>query len=133
MERQKERLLAYVLLKLNLELSHASAIYLIVSLLALRSWLVFASCFRLFWGPNEDDCMEFESVRKHGGMYLNVCGGVCMCVWYRTVGSSGTITIKCKDLLVLQLEIPGMEECLNIASSIEVLNIVITSHACYKD
>jgi len=37
------------------------------------------------------------------------------------VGSSGTITIKCKDLLVLQLEIPGMEECLNIASSIEVL------------
>ncbi|XP_016125435.1 myotubularin-related protein 9-like [Sinocyclocheilus grahami] len=37
----------------------------------------------------------------------------------RAVGSSGTITIKCKDLLVLQLEIPGMEECLNIASSIE--------------
>ncbi len=49
------------------------------------------------------------------------------------MGSSGIITVKCKDLLVLQLEIPGMEECLNIASSIEVLNIVITSHACYKD
>lgn len=41
----------------------------------------------------------------------------------RAVGqSSGTITIKCKDLLVLQLEIPGMEECLNIASSIEALS-----------
>ncbi|TRY98015.1 hypothetical protein DNTS_032621 [Danionella cerebrum] len=40
----------------------------------------------------------------------------------RAVGSSGTITIKCKDLLILQLEIPGMEECLNIASSIEALS-----------
>ncbi|KAI7804533.1 myotubularin-related protein 9 isoform X1 [Triplophysa rosa] len=40
----------------------------------------------------------------------------------RALGSSGTVTIKCKDLLVLQLEIPGMEECLNIASSIETLS-----------
>ncbi|KAI5616423.1 hypothetical protein C0J50_24025, partial [Silurus asotus] len=38
----------------------------------------------------------------------------------RTSGSSGSIVIKCKDLRVLQLDIPGMEECLNIASSIEV-------------
>lgn len=38
----------------------------------------------------------------------------------RLAGSSGTITLRCKDLKVLQLEIPGMEECLNIASSIEV-------------
>lgn len=38
----------------------------------------------------------------------------------RVSGSSGTITLRCKDLKVLQLEIPGMEECLNIASSIEV-------------
>ncbi|XP_053942526.1 myotubularin-related protein 9-like isoform X2 [Cuculus canorus] len=37
----------------------------------------------------------------------------------RLAGSSGTITLRCKDLKVLQLEIPGMEECLNIASSIE--------------
>ncbi|KAJ7428558.1 myotubularin-related protein 9-like [Willisornis vidua] len=37
----------------------------------------------------------------------------------RLSGSSGTITLRCKDLQVLQLEIPGMEECLNIASSIE--------------
>ncbi|MGH0158993.1 UNVERIFIED_CONTAM: hypothetical protein FKN15_037706 [Acipenser sinensis] len=36
--------------------------------------------------------------------------------------SSGTITIKCKDLRILQLDIPGMEECLNIASSIETLS-----------
>lgn len=35
-------------------------------------------------------------------------------------GSSGTVTIKCKDLRVLQLDIPGMEQCLNIAHSIEV-------------
>lgn len=39
---------------------------------------------------------------------------------HRFASSSGTITLKCKDLRVLQLEIPGMEECLNIASSIEV-------------
>ncbi|XP_031144576.1 myotubularin-related protein 9-like isoform X2 [Sander lucioperca] len=36
--------------------------------------------------------------------------------------SSGTITIKCKDLHVLQLDIPGMEQCLNIARSIETLS-----------
>ncbi|XP_070620749.1 myotubularin-related protein 9-like isoform X2 [Erythrolamprus reginae] len=35
---------------------------------------------------------------------------------------SGTITLKCKDLRILQLEIPGMEECLNVASSIEALS-----------
>ncbi|RLV87484.1 hypothetical protein DV515_00015655 [Chloebia gouldiae] len=39
-------------------------------------------------------------------------------------GSSGSITLRCKDLQVLQLEIPGMEECLNIASSIEALSSV---------
>ncbi|XP_069079459.1 myotubularin-related protein 9-like isoform X1 [Pleurodeles waltl] len=36
--------------------------------------------------------------------------------------SSGTITLKCKDLRVIQLEIPGMEETLNIANSIEALS-----------
>ncbi|XP_026158587.1 myotubularin-related protein 9-like isoform X2 [Mastacembelus armatus] len=40
----------------------------------------------------------------------------------RTSGSSGTITVKCKDLRVLQLDIPGMEQCLNIARSIETLS-----------
>ncbi|XP_030642516.1 myotubularin-related protein 9 isoform X1 [Chanos chanos] len=40
----------------------------------------------------------------------------------RITGSSGTITIKCKDLCVLHLDIPGMEQCLNIASSIEALS-----------
>ncbi|XP_054470192.1 myotubularin-related protein 9-like isoform X2 [Anoplopoma fimbria] len=40
----------------------------------------------------------------------------------RISGSSGTITIKCKDLQVLQLDIPGMEQCLNIARSIEILS-----------
>ncbi|XP_067389900.1 myotubularin-related protein 9-like isoform X2 [Emydura macquarii macquarii] len=42
----------------------------------------------------------------------------------RVASSSGTITLKCKDLKVLQLEIPGMEECLNITSSIEALSSV---------
>ncbi|XP_048358411.1 myotubularin-related protein 9-like isoform X2 [Sphaerodactylus townsendi] len=42
----------------------------------------------------------------------------------RLANTSGTITLKCKDLKILQLEIPGMEECLNIASSIEALSSV---------
>ncbi|XP_032936568.1 myotubularin-related protein 9-like isoform X1 [Catharus ustulatus] len=42
----------------------------------------------------------------------------------RFCGSSGTITLRCKDLRVLQLEIPGMEQCLNVASSIEALSSV---------
>ncbi|XP_051942913.1 myotubularin-related protein 9 isoform X1 [Hippocampus zosterae] len=40
----------------------------------------------------------------------------------RATESSGTIVIKCKDLRVLQLDIPGMEQCLNIAQSIETLS-----------
>ncbi|XP_032900714.1 myotubularin-related protein 9-like isoform X2 [Amblyraja radiata] len=39
----------------------------------------------------------------------------------RFTGSIGTITIKCKDFCIWHLEIPGMDECLNIASSIEAL------------
>uniref|UniRef100_A0A6Q2X7Q9 Myotubularin phosphatase domain-containing protein n=1 Tax=Esox lucius TaxID=8010 RepID=A0A6Q2X7Q9_ESOLU len=45
--------------------------------------------------------------------------------------SSGTITLKCKDLCVLQLDIPGMEECLNIASSIESLSSLETVSEMY--
>ncbi|KAM3829794.1 myotubularin-related protein 9-like isoform 3-T3 [Vipera latastei] len=41
---------------------------------------------------------------------------------HRLANASGTITLKCKDLKILQLEIPGMAECLNIASSIEALS-----------
>ncbi|KAM4042307.1 myotubularin-related protein 9 [Anomaloglossus baeobatrachus] len=40
----------------------------------------------------------------------------------RFLGSSGTITIKCKDLRIIQLEITGMDESLNVASSIEALS-----------
>lgn len=36
------------------------------------------------------------------------------------MGSVGRIIVKCKDLRVIQLDIPGMEECINIASSTEV-------------
>ncbi|XP_010881417.2 myotubularin-related protein 9 [Esox lucius] len=44
------------------------------------------------------------------------------CIEKRFVGTLGTIIVKCKDLRVIQLDIPGMEECLNIASSIEALS-----------
>ncbi|XP_061610463.1 myotubularin-related protein 9 isoform X1 [Phyllopteryx taeniolatus] len=40
----------------------------------------------------------------------------------RFVGSLGRIIVKCKDLRVIQLDIPGMEECINIASSTEALS-----------
>ncbi|XP_060610633.1 myotubularin-related protein 9 [Anolis sagrei] len=40
----------------------------------------------------------------------------------RFIGSLGTIIVKCKDLRIIQLDIPGMEESLNIASSIEALS-----------
>lgn len=40
----------------------------------------------------------------------------------RFVGSLGSIIVKCKDLRIIQLDIPGMEECLNIACSIEALS-----------
>lgn len=43
-----------------------------------------------------------------------------MIFFNRFVGPLGTIIIKCKDFRIIQLDIPGMEECLNIASSIEV-------------
>lgn len=38
----------------------------------------------------------------------------------RVEGDSGTITLRCKDLRVLQLEIEGVEATLDIARSIEV-------------
>uniref|UniRef100_A0A3B4AYU5 Myotubularin-related protein 9 n=1 Tax=Periophthalmus magnuspinnatus TaxID=409849 RepID=A0A3B4AYU5_9GOBI len=40
----------------------------------------------------------------------------------RFVGSLGSIIVKCKDLRIIKLDIPGMDECLNIASSIEALS-----------
>ncbi|XP_074073798.1 myotubularin-related protein 9-like isoform X2 [Macrotis lagotis] len=40
----------------------------------------------------------------------------------RVAGNSGTITLKCKDLNILQLEIEGLEETLDIACSIEALS-----------
>ncbi|XP_041669189.1 myotubularin-related protein 9 isoform X2 [Cheilinus undulatus] len=49
----------------------------------------------------------------------------------RTSGSSGTVTIKCKDLRVLQLDIPGMEQCLNIAHSIETLSCLDCASEMY--
>ncbi len=50
---------------------------------------------------------------------------------YRFVGSLGSIIVKCKDLRVIQLDIPGMEECLNIASSIEVKKKKKESLSCF--
>lgn len=52
----------------------------------------------------------------------------------RVAGDSGTITLRCKDLRVLQLDIEGVEATLDIARSIEALSSlesVITSYPFY--
>ena len=37
-------------------------------------------------------------------------------------GAGGTLTIRCKDFSVIQLDIPSAEACINIASSVEQLS-----------
>ncbi|XP_032808695.1 myotubularin-related protein 9 isoform X2 [Petromyzon marinus] len=49
----------------------------------------------------------------------------------RFAGTVGTLTIKCKDLRIILLHIPGMEECHNIASSIEVLSTLTAVNLYY--
>ncbi|XP_029114268.1 myotubularin-related protein 9 isoform X2 [Scleropages formosus] len=49
----------------------------------------------------------------------------------RACESSGSLIVKCKDLRVLQLDIPGMEECLNIGNSIEALSSLDELTALY--
>ncbi|KAH9491937.1 Myotubularin- protein 9 [Bulinus truncatus] len=40
----------------------------------------------------------------------------------KLVGSGGILTVKCKDFLILYLEIPMVEDCLNVAASVEALS-----------
>lgn len=37
-------------------------------------------------------------------------------------GAGGTLTIRCKDFSVIQMDIPSAEACINIASSVEQLS-----------
>ncbi|KAM8953861.1 myotubularin-related protein 9 [Pelodytes ibericus] len=53
------------------------------------------------------------------------------CIEKKFVGTAGTLTIKCKDLRIIQLEITGMDECLNVASSIEALSTLGTITLMY--
>ena len=40
----------------------------------------------------------------------------------RLTGNSGTLTLKCKDFQLFQLEIPSVDDCLNVAMSVEQLS-----------
>ena len=40
----------------------------------------------------------------------------------KLIGAGGTLTLKCKDFLILYLEIPSVEDCINVAQSIEALS-----------
>ncbi|XP_029688783.1 myotubularin-related protein 9-like isoform X1 [Takifugu rubripes] len=66
-----------------------------------------------------------ENIWAYSGLYSNTAQSE------RLLGSSGTIKIKCKDLQVLHLDIPGMERCLNIAHSIETLSSLDTVSEMY--
>lgn len=46
-------------------------------------------------------------------------------------GSSGMLTIRCKDFQVMHLEIPTVEECLNISASIEQLSNIQNVNLSY--
>ena len=80
--------------------------------------VAFLRCCKSNFVHCRSQSMRGEAGSGHRGIVSTVlCACVCVC---RLSGSSGTIIIKCKDLRVLQLDIPGMEQCLNIAHSIEV-------------
>ncbi|KAK6960629.1 myotubularin-related protein 9 [Biomphalaria glabrata] len=40
----------------------------------------------------------------------------------KLVGNGGILTLKCKDFLILYLDIPTVEDCLNVAASVEALS-----------
>ena len=46
----------------------------------------------------------------------------------RLTGSSGILTLKCKDFQTLKLEIPTADDCLNIAASVESLSNIGRSY-----
>jgi len=48
----------------------------------------------------------------------------------RLTGSSGILTLKCKDFQTLKLEIPTADDCLNIAASMESLSNIGNSLVC---
>jgi len=53
----------------------------------------------------------------------------------RLTGSSGILTLKCKDFQTLKLEIPTADDCLNIAASVESLSNIghfILSHTVFS-
>ena len=37
-------------------------------------------------------------------------------------GAGGTLTLKCKDFIFIQLEMPNAEDCISVANSIEQLS-----------
>jgi len=48
----------------------------------------------------------------------------------RLTGSSGILTLKCKDFQTLKLEIPTADDCLNIAASVESLSNIGIIRVC---
>ncbi|XP_074656633.1 myotubularin-related protein 9-like [Tubulanus polymorphus] len=53
------------------------------------------------------------------------------CVEKRLQGSVGVLTLRCKDFTFLSLDIPSVEDCLNVASSIEQLSNIENINLSY--
>ncbi|XP_071959434.1 myotubularin-related protein 9-like isoform X1 [Antedon mediterranea] len=49
----------------------------------------------------------------------------------KLIGSMGQLTIKCKNFKVIQLDIPNVDDCLNVVSSIESLSNIETISMMY--
>ncbi|XP_064652187.1 myotubularin-related protein 9-like [Lineus longissimus] len=49
----------------------------------------------------------------------------------KLAGSSGTLTLKCKDFQLMLLEIPTVDDCLNVASSVEQLSHIDNINLAY--
>uniref|UniRef100_A0A8C3DXS1 Uncharacterized protein n=1 Tax=Corvus moneduloides TaxID=1196302 RepID=A0A8C3DXS1_CORMO len=73
----------------------------------------------LIKNPRADDIQENneETFRSLTLLHSNIDS-----IDKRVACSSGTIVIKCEDLHIIQLDIPGTEECLNIVNSTEALS-----------
>ncbi|KAM6968633.1 myotubularin-related protein 9 [Tautogolabrus adspersus] len=86
-----------------------------------------SSCRQILLLLRNIDAIEksVENLSAYSGLFSNAAHGE------RISGSSGTIAIKCKDLRVLKLDIPGMEQCLNIAHSIETLSCLDCASEMY--
>jgi len=80
---------------------------------------------------NGNDCMKYVPVTCFLFCFLQLLHKSVDMVEKRLTGSSGILTLKCKDFQTLKLEIPTADDCLNIAASVESLSNIGLICLCY--